>query len=88
MPRVKPLEPKTMTQRLTIRMQWEDWQKLRELQLVLRLPTPGHTVRSLIRMHYAVEQSAVRKMRRDPRAKAELARLLSTIDADFEGATK
>jgi len=81
MPKVKPTEAKTMTQRLTVRMQWEDWRLLRELQLVLRMPTPGHTVRTLIRMHAAAERAALKRLRKDVNA---VHMLKDIIDAEKE----
>lgn len=64
--KLKPSEPVELSQRLTVRMTYDDWQMLRELQACLHLPSPGRTIRTLIRMHHGAERAALKRLKRDP----------------------
>lgn len=75
--KLKPSEPVGLSQRLTVRMTFEDWTKLRELQVSMGMPSPGRTLRSLVRLHWAAEQAALKRMKRDPNTRARIQAMLS-----------
>jgi len=71
-----PVEEGRKAQRLNMRLSWKDYQRLIELRSLLRAESDSSTVRTLIRLHYAAEQSALAKLRRtDPTAVAQIERL-------------
>jgi hypothetical protein len=65
--RVDKVDTEPLSRKVNLRLTQGDYGKLLELRMVLHSPSDSHTLRALVRMHWAVEQAAVRKMRRDPR---------------------
>jgi hypothetical protein len=61
------LATEPLSRKVNLRLSETDYQHLAELRMVLHARSDSHALRMMVRMHWGTEQSAIRRLRRNPR---------------------